>query len=92
MTDGVRAVLVHPLVKGGDIHVAYFLTLASHGMQSNRACSSAKKGLKGVPRVVRDRTSEELRHGRLVFYQMVPLALSHFYDSVTGSEQGHEFV
>ena len=59
MTDGVRAVLVHPLVKGGDIHVAYFLTLASHGMQSNRACSSAKKGLKGVPRVVRDRTSEE---------------------------------
>ena len=33
MTNGVRAVLVHPRVKGGHIHVAYFLALPSHSMQ-----------------------------------------------------------
>ena len=58
MTDGVRTVLVYPRVKGGDIHVAYFLTIPSHGMQSHHACSSTKKRPRGVPEVVRDRTSE----------------------------------
>ena len=47
MTDGVRAVLVHPRVKGGHIHVAYFLTLPSYSVQGHRACSPAKKGLTG---------------------------------------------
>ena len=32
MTDGVRTVFVHPPVKGGHIHVAYFLALPSHSM------------------------------------------------------------
>ena len=59
MTDGVRAVVVDPLLKGGDIRVAYFLALPGHGMQRNRACSSAKKRPRGAPGVVRDRTSEE---------------------------------
>ena len=58
MTDGVRAVLVHPRVKGGDIHAAYFLAFTSHSMQSHRACSSAKNP-RGVPGVVLDRKSEE---------------------------------
>jgi len=43
MADGVGAVLVYPRVKGGDIHVAYFLTFPSHGMQSHRTCPSTKK-------------------------------------------------
>ena len=55
MTDGVRAVLVYPRVKGGDIHVAYFLTIPSHGMKSHHACSSTEKRPRGVPEVVRDR-------------------------------------
>ena len=46
MADELSAVLVDPRVKGGDIHVAYFLlTLPSHGMQSHRTCPSTKKGL-----------------------------------------------
>ena len=52
MTDGVRAVLIHPQVKGGHIHIAYFLALPSHSMQGHRmqgdrACSPPKEGLTG---------------------------------------------
>ena len=55
MTNKVRAVLVHPRVKGGHIHVAYFLALPSHSMQGHRACSpppppTPKKGLTGFQR------------------------------------------
>ena len=50
MTDGVRAFLVDPRVKGSDIHVVYFLALPSHGMQGHGACSPPKKGLEGVPK------------------------------------------
>ena len=32
MTNRVRAVLVHPRVKGGHIHAAYFLALPRHSM------------------------------------------------------------
>ena len=32
MTDGVRAVLIHPWVKGGDIHITYLLPLFSRRM------------------------------------------------------------
>ena len=39
MTNKVRAVLVHPRVKGGHIHVAYFLALPSHSMQGHRFSS-----------------------------------------------------
>ena len=47
MTDGVRAVLVHPRVQGGDIHIEYFLALPSHIMQGHGACSTPKEGLAG---------------------------------------------
>ena len=47
MADGVGAVLVDPRVKGGDIHIVYFLALPSHGMQSHCTCSSTKIGLAG---------------------------------------------
>ena len=47
MNDGVRAVLIHPRVKGGHIHVGYFLTLPSHSMQGHGACSTPKEGLAG---------------------------------------------
>ena len=47
MTDGVRAVLVHPRVQGGDIHTAYFLALPSHSMQGHGACSTPKEGPEG---------------------------------------------
>ena len=50
MTDGVRAVLVDPRVKGSDIHVGYFLALPSHGMQGHGACSPPQKGLAGFQR------------------------------------------
>ena len=38
MTNRIRAILVHPRVQGGDIHIAYFLALPSHSLQSHRAC------------------------------------------------------
>ena len=47
MTDGVRAVLVHPRVKGGHIHIAYLFTLPSHSMQGHGASSTPKEGLAG---------------------------------------------
>ena len=59
MTDGVRAVLVNPRVKGGHIHIAYFLTLPSHSMQGHRACSAPQKRPHRVPGVVRDRMNDE---------------------------------
>ena len=36
MTNRVRAVLIHPWVQGGHIHITYFLPFFSHGMQSHR--------------------------------------------------------
>ena len=92
MTDGVRAVLVDPLLKGGDIHVAYLLALPGHGMQNHRACSSPKKGLAGLQGWYEIERAKKLRNGRVIFYQTVPLTLPHFYYSVTSSEQGHAFV
>ena len=69
MTDWVWAVvLVHPRVKGGDIHVAYFLALSGHGMQSHRACSSAKKGLAGFQRCYEIERAKKLRNGRLIVH------------------------
>ena len=47
MNDGVRAVLIHPRVKGGHIHIGYFLTLPSHSMQGHGACSTPKKASRG---------------------------------------------
>ena len=47
MTDGVRAVLVHPRVKGGHIHIAYLFTLPSQNMQGHGVCSTPKEGLAG---------------------------------------------
>ena len=92
MTDGVRAVLVHPLLKGGDIHVAYFLALPGHGMQSHCACSSAKRDLAGLQGWYEIERAKKLRNGRLIFYQTVSLTLPHLYYSVTSSEQGDAFV
>ena len=47
MNDGVRAVLIHPWVKGGDVHITYLFTLPSHSMQGHGACSTPKEGLAG---------------------------------------------
>ena len=47
MTGGVRAVLVHPRVQGGDVQIAYLLALPSHSMQGHRTCSAPEKGLTG---------------------------------------------
>ena len=92
MTDGVRAVLIDPRVKGGDIHVPYLLTLPGHSMQSHCASSSTKESLAGFHGWYEIERAKKLRNGRLVFYQTVRLALPHLYDSVTSSEQGHAFV
>ena len=59
MTNRVRAVLVHPRVQGGHIHIAYLFTLPSHSMQGHRACSAPKEGLVGVPRARQDRMNED---------------------------------
>ena len=45
MTDGLGAVLIHPRVKGGDIHITYLLALPSHGMQGYSTSSTPKEGL-----------------------------------------------
>ena len=82
----VRAVLVHPRVQGGDIHIAYFLALPSHSMQGHGACSTPKEGLAGFQRWYEIERAKKLRHGMLVVYQTVPLALLHFDDGVTRSE------
>ena len=92
MADGEEAVLIDPRVKGGDIHVAYFLAFTSHSMQGHCACSSAKKGLEGFQEWYEIERAKKLRNGRLIFYQTVLPTLPHFYDSVTSSEQGHTFV
>ena len=47
MPDGVGTVLIHPRVQGGHIHIAYFLTLSSHSMQSHRTGSTSKEGFTG---------------------------------------------
>ena len=72
MTNKVRAVLVHPRVKGGHIHVAYFLALPSHSMQGRRACSPPP------PPPPQKKASQGSRGGtgRLVVYQTVPLTLA----------------
>ena len=45
MTDGVGAVLIHPRIKGGDIHITYLLALPGHGMQGYSTSSTPKEGL-----------------------------------------------
>ena len=92
MADGVRAVLVYPRVEGSDIHVAYFLAFTSHSMQSHRTCPCTKKGLAGFQGWYEIERAKQLRNGGLIVYQTIPLALPHFSDSVTRSEQGHAFV
>ena len=47
MPNGVRAVFVDPWVQGGHIHIAYFLALSSHGMQSHCTGSTPKEGFTG---------------------------------------------
>ena len=87
MTDGVRAVLVHPRVKGRQIHVAYFLALPSHSMQGHRPCWPPKEGLAGFQGWCEIERVRKLRHSRFVFDQTVPLTLLHFDDCVTLSKR-----
>ena len=91
MTDGVRAVFIHPRVQGGDIHIAYLFALLSHGMQSYRAGSTSKKGLAGFQGCNQIEGSQKLRYSRLVIDQSVPVTLPHFDDCVARSEQSHTF-
>ena len=59
MTYGVRAVLVHPRVKGGHIHIAYLFTLPSQNMQGHGVCSTPKEGLAGFQGARQDQMNEE---------------------------------
>ena len=78
MTNRVRAVLVYPWVKGGDIHIAYLLPFPSHSMQGHGAGSTPKKGLTGFQRSDQIKGIKKLRDGRLVVDQSVPFTLPHF--------------
>ena len=65
MTNGVRRVLVHPRVKGGDIHITYFFPLPSHGMQGYGTSSTPKEGLarfQGWGEIERIQQSREQSH------------------------------
>ena len=86
MTDGVRAVLVHPLVKGGDIHIAYFLALPSHSMQGHGACSPPKEGLAGFQGWYEIEGAQKTLDSLIRVDHLVPFALPHFDDCVTRSE------
>ena len=91
MTDRVRAVLIHPRVQGGHIHIAYFLPLFSHGMESHRTGATPKKGVTGFQGSQQIKGSQKLRDSGLVINQSVPFTFPHFDDGVTRSEQGHAF-
>ena len=91
MTDGVRAVLVNPRVKGGHIHIAYLFTLPSHSMQGHGACSTPKEGLAGFQGRDKIEGAQKTLDRLIRVDQLVPFALPHFYDGVTRSEQGHAF-
>ena len=91
MTDGVRAVLIHPRVQEGHIHKAYFLALPSYGMQSHRAGSTSKKGLARFQGCDQIEGSQKLRYSRLVVDQSVPVTLPHFDHRVACSEKSHTF-
>ena len=91
MTDGVEAVLVDPLVKGGDIQMAYFLALPSHSMQGHRACSPFKEGLAGFQGWCEIVGAQETLYRHIRVDQLVLFAVPHFYDGVTRSEQSHAF-
>ena len=89
MTDGVGAVLVHPRVKGGDIHIAYLFTLPSHSMQGHGACSTPKEGLAGFQGRDKIEGDQKTLDRLIRVDQLVPFVLPHFDNYVTRSEQGH---
>ena len=91
MTDGVRAVLVHPRVKGGHIHIAYLFTLPSHSMQGHGACLTPKEGLARFQGWCKIEGAQKTLNRHIRVDQLVPFALPHFYDNVTRLEQGHAF-
>ena len=91
MTDGVGAVLVHPRVKGGDIHIAYLFTLPSHSMQGHGASSTPKEGLAGFQGRDKIEGAQKTLDRLIRVNQLVPFSVPHFYDGVTRSEQGHAF-
>ena len=91
MTDWVRTVFVDPRVQGGDIHIAYFLPLPSHGMQGHRAGSTPKKGLARFQGCDQIEGSQKLRYSGLVVDQSVLVTLPHFDHRVARSEQSHAF-
>ena len=69
MTNGVRAVFVHPRVKEGHIHITYLLPLPSHSMQGHSASSSPQKGLAGFQGCDQIEGSQKLRYSGLVVDQ-----------------------
>ena len=83
MTDGVRAVFIHPRLQGGDIHIAYLFILSSHRMQGHRAGSNSKKALAGFQGSDQIEGSQKLRYSGLVVDQSVPVTLPHFDHRVT---------
>ena len=91
MTDGVRAVFIHPRLKGGDIHIAYLLALPSHRMQGHCASSTPKEGLARFQGWGEIERIQETLDCFIGVHQFVPLTLRHFDDSVTRSEQSHAF-
>ena len=80
MTDGVRAVLVHPRVQGGHIHIAYFLALPSHSMQSHCTRSTSKEGFTGFQGCHQIEGRQETLDGFIRVHPLVPFT---FHISMT---------
>ena len=91
MPNGVRAVFVDPRVQGGHIHIAYFLTLSNHGMQSHCTGSTPKEGLTGFQGCHQIKGSQETFDCFITVYQLVPFTFPHFDHRVACSEQRHAF-
>ena len=91
MTDRVRAVLIHPWVQGGHIHITYVLPLFSHGMQRHRTGASPKKGVTGFQGGDQIKRIQETLDGFIRVHQLVPFTLPHFNHRVTRSKQSQAF-
>ena len=91
MPNGVRAVFVDPPVQGGHIHIAYFLALSSHSMQSHGIRSTPKEGFTGFQGCHQIKGSQETLNGFITVYPLVPFTFPHFDYCVACSEQCHAF-
>ena len=91
MPNGVRAVFVDPWIQGGHIHIAYFLALPSHSMQSHRTRSTPKEGFTGFQGCNQIKGIQETLDGFIRVHQFVPFTFPHFDHRIACSEQCHAF-